>query len=89
MRMLLVTKEEDLEPCELFPGIFIRQPKKPDELKDVLELGHMLDLLLVPGVAFDGEGARLGRGKGYDEWPTQHTGTPTDRFAHHTCMPTS
>ena len=54
----LINLKEDLE---LGPyGIY--QPKKTALRKIPLE---KIDLVIVPGVAFDGENNRLGRGKGY------------------------
>ncbi|XP_053318488.1 5-formyltetrahydrofolate cyclo-ligase isoform X2 [Spea bombifrons] len=42
----------------------IRQPGDTDGREDALSTGG-LDLVLVPGLGFDKEGNRLGRGKGY------------------------
>lgn len=50
------------KPSELQPGKFGVLEPGPD--CPVLEL-NQLDFLLIPGVAFDPSGRRLGRGKGY------------------------
>ncbi|XP_077119274.1 5-formyltetrahydrofolate cyclo-ligase isoform X1 [Ranitomeya variabilis] len=42
----------------------IRQPGQEDYREEALTTGG-LDLVLVPGLGFDSEGHRLGRGKGY------------------------
>ncbi|XP_075063598.1 5-formyltetrahydrofolate cyclo-ligase isoform X2 [Mixophyes fleayi] len=42
----------------------IRQPGEQDGREEALAMGG-LDLVLVPGLGFDKEGHRLGRGKGY------------------------
>jgi 5-formyltetrahydrofolate cyclo-ligase len=39
-------------------------PEPPSQFVDVAKRGD-IDLLVVPGLAFDGEGQRLGQGKGY------------------------
>ena len=47
---------------ELEPGNYgIWEPKNPRPAKDL----HHLDCVLVPGLAFDRQGNRIGRGKGY------------------------
>ena len=42
----------------------VKQPSDDDNRADALETGG-LDLIVVPGLGFTKEGARLGRGKGY------------------------
>ncbi|KAL0018622.1 hypothetical protein WJX79_002051 [Trebouxia sp. C0005] len=46
-----------LEPTPTYPNGHTRQ--------DVLTMGKPLEVLLMPGLAFDGQGHRLGRGGGY------------------------
>ncbi|KAM4678335.1 5-formyltetrahydrofolate cyclo-ligase [Discoglossus pictus] len=58
----------------------IRQPAEEDGREDALLSGG-LDLMLVPGLGFDKEGHRLGRGKGYydtylEKYSNLHAGRP-------------
>ncbi len=47
------------------------QPK--EQLPVILPSTHLVSLMLVPGIAFDAEGNRLGRGKGYyDSYLASH-----------------
>ena len=57
---------------ELVPGRFgIREPEPACIEMPLADL----DLVLVPGVAFDAQGRRLGRGKGfYDRWLSEFKG---------------
>lgn len=57
---------------ELVPGAYgIREPRPETEIFPP----DRIDLILVPGLAFDKKGRRLGRGKGYyDRFLTQTTG---------------
>ena len=51
---------------ELVPGSF--GIPEPDEKKGIFENGN-IDIMIMPGIAFDPEGNRLGQGKGYyDRW---------------------
>ncbi|MBI3849479.1 MAG: 5-formyltetrahydrofolate cyclo-ligase [Verrucomicrobia bacterium] len=62
------------EPAkEVQPGQFgVREPADPCPEIPL----NRLDLILVPGVGFDLNGRRLGRGKGfYDRWLANHHGT--------------
>ncbi|XP_063786458.1 5-formyltetrahydrofolate cyclo-ligase [Pseudophryne corroboree] len=49
----------------------IRQPGEEDCREEALAIGG-LDLVLVPGLGFDKEGHRLGRGKGYYDTFLEH-----------------
>ncbi|XP_044135268.1 5-formyltetrahydrofolate cyclo-ligase [Bufo gargarizans] len=55
-----------LEEISLLPVTAwnIRQPEEDDDREEALATGG-LDLVLVPGLGFDKDGHRLGRGKGY------------------------
>ncbi|XP_053572130.1 5-formyltetrahydrofolate cyclo-ligase [Bombina bombina] len=58
----------------------IRQPSEEDSREEALSTGG-LDLMLVPGLGFDKEGHRLGRGKGYydtflEKYNQLHVGQP-------------
>ncbi len=60
-------REKMMIPCELKDkGTLLRGPYgiREPALKEPVDLKN-LDLVLVPGVAFDKKGRRLGRGKGY------------------------
>jgi 5-formyltetrahydrofolate cyclo-ligase len=49
--------------------------REPNDSCPIIPLNR-LDLILVPGVGFDLNGRRLGRGKGfYDQWLANHHGT--------------
>lgn len=49
--------------------------REPNDRCPIIPLNR-LDLILVPGVGFDLNGRRLGRGKGfYDQWLANHRGT--------------
>ena len=64
MRMLRIESAADLAPA---PPYGIPEPKERDERgamrAEAVDEG--LDLLVIPGLAFDAEGRRLGRGAGY------------------------
>jgi len=67
MDMVLIKDTEDLASLPLTKW-GIRQPGESDEREEALAAGG-IDLLIVPGLAFTSEGARLGRGGGYyDTW---------------------
>jgi len=67
MDMVLIKDAEDLASLPLTKW-GIRQPGESDEREEALA-GEGIDLLIVPGLAFTSEGARLGRGGGYyDTW---------------------
>nr|CAD7432169.1 unnamed protein product [Timema monikensis] len=63
MDMLRVNTLQELESLPL-TNWNIRQPLDSDERENALNSGG-LDLIVVPGLAFSRQGARLGRGKGY------------------------
>nr|CAD7449224.1 unnamed protein product [Timema bartmani] len=63
MDMLRVNTLQELESLPLTKWN-IRQPLISDERENALNSGG-LDLIVVPGLAFSHQGARLGRGKGY------------------------
>ena len=57
----------DMADCESLPETKwkIKQPLETESRPEALEHPEGLDLVLVPGLAFTADGARLGRGKGY------------------------
>ncbi|XP_068131067.1 5-formyltetrahydrofolate cyclo-ligase [Hyperolius riggenbachi] len=61
-----MVKLSSLEEIQQLPATSwnIRQPLEEDCREEALSSGG-LDLILVPGLGFDKEGHRLGRGKGY------------------------
>ncbi|ONK74888.1 uncharacterized protein A4U43_C03F11150 [Asparagus officinalis] len=65
MRMLNITSMEDL----VANSMNILEPSPVDasgnQLEDVMLANDPVDILLLPGVAFDRQGGRLGRGGGY------------------------
>ncbi|XP_064961945.1 5-formyltetrahydrofolate cyclo-ligase, mitochondrial isoform X3 [Musa acuminata AAA Group] len=65
MRMLRISTIEDLVANSM--NILEPSPVDSDqsEREDVLLASHPVDLLLLPGLAFDRHGRRLGRGGGY------------------------
>jgi 5-formyltetrahydrofolate cyclo-ligase len=63
MRLVRVYSLHDLESFP-FNKWSIPEPPKEDNREDALESVN-LDLLIVPGIAFDKKGRRLGRGKGF------------------------
>jgi 5-formyltetrahydrofolate cyclo-ligase len=66
MQLLHIDGLQDLHPAPPF-GILEPAPSTPDggAREDVLESAGLLDLLVMPGLGFDGAGGRLGRGGGY------------------------
>jgi len=74
---LQISRLEDWD--ELIPGTYgILEPIK--EKKRVHPI-TILDLIIVPGVAFDEKGHRLGQGGGYYDWLLSNTNTPTIALA--------
>ncbi|EIE18577.1 5-Formyltetrahydrofolate cycloligase [Coccomyxa subellipsoidea C-169] len=66
MRLIHLDTLEDLKPAPPF-NILEPPPTYADgrPREDVLEMDAPLDLLLMPGLAFDSQGRRCGRGGGY------------------------
>eukprot|EP00029_Vermamoeba_vermiformis_P012542 TRINITY_DN7389_c0_g1_i1.p1 TRINITY_DN7389_c0_g1~~TRINITY_DN7389_c0_g1_i1.p1 ORF type:complete len:208 (-),score=20.55 TRINITY_DN7389_c0_g1_i1:31-654(-) len=63
MKMVRIYSAEDLNSLPMNKWN-IREPTDDVPREEAVELGQ-LDLLIIPGVAFDTNGHRLGRGKGY------------------------
>lgn len=61
------TKKKTLRPCFLEESVALEiGPYNTREPKNKVEFSHRkLDLVIVPALAFDKKGNRLGRGKGY------------------------
>ncbi|XP_067349902.1 5,10-methenyltetrahydrofolate synthetase (5-formyltetrahydrofolate cyclo-ligase) isoform X2 [Channa argus] len=64
MDMLQLSSLQDMETLPL-TSWNIRQPAEDDNTREEALDGGGLDLILVPGLGFDGLGKRLGRGKGF------------------------
>jgi 5-formyltetrahydrofolate cyclo-ligase len=63
MKMVRIYSKEDLNSLPTNKWN-IKEPNDDMPREDAIEIGQ-LDLLIIPGVAFDTNGHRLGRGKGY------------------------
>ncbi|XP_027126296.2 5-formyltetrahydrofolate cyclo-ligase, mitochondrial isoform X1 [Coffea eugenioides] len=80
MRMLKISSMDDL----IANSMNILEPAPMDsegkEREDVMLADHPVDLLLLPGLAFDKSGRRLGRGGGYyDAFLTRYQGLVKER----------
>uniref|UniRef100_A0A7S4JL58 5-formyltetrahydrofolate cyclo-ligase n=2 Tax=Paramoeba aestuarina TaxID=180227 RepID=A0A7S4JL58_9EUKA len=64
MKFVRVEGKEDLESF-VKNKWGIPEPPNPDEREDIYSSGGHLDLILCPGLGFDTQNQRLGRGKGY------------------------
>ncbi|MBN3306189.1 MTHFS ligase, partial [Amia calva] len=63
MDMLKLTAAKDIQSLPI-TSWNIRQPGDDEQVEEALSAGG-LDLILMPGLGFDRNGNRLGRGKGY------------------------
>lgn len=92
-RMSMVSIHDVNDLCSL-PLNKWRIPEPSSSSIPSRQLAHLLPsnsrlMVLVPGLAFDGSGGRLGRGAGlYDEWLQAHAGRNPEKSVegHRRCM---